>query len=177
MSVCEEAARAPLKGVAQCRAFGSSFTPLTSGDPAIGQPFAGIAAPGAASGSAPAPSAAGLDGFRAALERLQHRLEEATRPSRFKPVEDLSLAQIVFGDPPQPPAVVGEILDLSRDGMKIALAVSQPVEVDQRCQLLVGPPEAECYELTGTVRWVDRNPYITVFGLALQDATVHVPPA
>ena len=41
--------------------------------------LAGIAAPGAASGSAPAPSAAGLDGFRAALERLQHRLEEATR--------------------------------------------------------------------------------------------------
>ncbi len=173
MSVCEEAARAPLKGVAQCRGFGSSYTPLTSGDPAIDKPFAGIAAPGAAS----APSAAGLDGFRAALERLQHRLEEATRPSRFKPVEDLSLAQIVFGDPPQPPAVVGEILDLSRDGMKIALSVSQPVEVDQRCQLLVGPPEAECYELMGTVRWVDRNPYITVFGLALQDATVHVPPA
>lgn len=92
-------------------------------------------------------------------------------------MEDLSLAQIVFGDPPQPPPVVGEILDLSRDGMKIALAVSQPVEVDQRCQLLVGPPEAECYELMGTVRWVDRNPYITVFGLALQDATVHKPQA
>ena len=61
--------------------------------------------------------------------------------------------------------------------MKIALAVSQAVEVDQRCHLLVGPPEAECYELMGTVRWVDRNRYITVFGLAWQDASVHLPPA
>jgi hypothetical protein len=25
------------------------------------------------------------------------------------------------------------------------------------------------------VRWVDRNPYITVFGLALKDATLHNP--
>jgi len=119
----------------------------------------------------------GLDGFRDALERLQHRLEEANRPSRFKPVEDLSLARILFGDRSGAAPVVGEILDLSRDGMKIALAVSHPVEVDQDCHLLVGPPESECYELHGTVRWVDRNPYITVFGLALRDATLHNPSA
>jgi len=49
--------------------------------------------------------------------------------------------------------------------------------VDQRCHLLVGPPEAECYELMGMVRWVDRNPSITVFGLDLHDASVQVPPA
>jgi hypothetical protein len=110
-----------------------------------------------------------------ALERLQHRLEEATRPTRFKPIEDLSLARILIGDPRAARPVVGEILDLSPDGMKIALAVSQPVEVDQLCNLLVGAPEGECYELVGTVRWVDRNPYITVFGLALEDATLHNP--
>jgi hypothetical protein len=156
---------------------GQRLNSLTSGDPAIGKLLAEIAVSDTASGAGPAPNPAGLDGFRVALERLQHRLEKATRPSRFKPVEDLSLAQIAFGDPPQPLAVVGEILDLSRDGMKIALAVSQAVEVDQRCHLLVAPPEAECYELMGTVRWVDRNRYITVFGLALQDASVHLPPA
>jgi hypothetical protein len=47
--------------------------------------------------------------------------------------------------------------------------------VDQVCNLLVGAPEGECYELVGTVRWVDRNPYITVFGLALEDGTLHNP--
>ncbi len=117
----------------------------------------------------------GLSGFRAALESLQSRLDAASRPSRFKPVEDLSLARILFGEVPSGPPVVGEILDLSRDGMKIALEVSQTVELDQTCHLLVGPPDGECYQLLGTVRWVDRNPYITVFGLALRDATLHNP--
>ena len=117
----------------------------------------------------------GLSGFRAALESLQSRLDEASRPSRFKPIEDLSLARILFGEVPSGAPVVGEILDLSRDGMKIALEVSQTVEVDQTCHLLVGPPDGECYQLMGTVRWVDRNPYITVFGLALMDATLHNP--
>ncbi len=117
----------------------------------------------------------GLSGFRAALESLQSRLDEASRPSRFKPIEDLSLARILFGEVPSGAPVVGEILDLSRDGMKIALSVSQSVEVDQTCHLLVGPPDGECYQLMGTVRWVDRNPYITVFGLALMDATLHNP--
>ena len=127
-------------------------------------------------GDATAPEAGGgLSGFRAALESLQSRLDAASRPSRFKPVEDLSLARILFGEVPSGAPVVGEILDLSRDGMKIALAVSQSVDVDQTCHLLVGPPDGECYQLLGTVRWVDRNPYITVFGLALKDATLHNP--
>jgi len=134
-------------------------------------PASAASIPGTAAGGG------GLDGFREALDRLQHRLREANRPSRFKPVEDLTLARILFGDPPAGIPVVGEILDLSRDGMKVALAISQTVEVDQPCHLLVGPPEAECYELHGTVRWVDRNPCITVFGLALQEATLHNPEA
>ncbi len=132
-------------------------------DPASGELMLGAAEGG------------GLDGFRMALERLQHRLQEANRPSRFKPVEDLSLARLLFGDPPAGTPVVGEILDLSRDGMKIALAVSQTVEVDAPCHLLVGQPQGECFELHGIVRWVDRNPYITVFGLALQEALLHNP--
>lgn len=148
---------------------------MTPGDPASGAPPLPppLAAPGA--GVADGASGGGLDGFRDALDRLQHRLQEASRPSRYKPVEDLSLARILFGDPTRSTPVVGEILDLSRDGMKIALAVSQEVQVDQECHLLVGNPDSECYELAGTVRWVDRNPYITVFGLALREATLHNP--
>ena len=152
-----------------------SCRPLTPGDPAFGTPSPQLPGPAPWGDTSPASAAAGLDGFRLALERLENRLEEATRPTRFKPIKDLSLARILFGDPRAATPVVGEILDFSRDGMKIVLAVSHPVEVDQLCNLLVGPPEAECYELEGTVRWVDRNPYITVFGLALQNATLHNP--
>lgn len=159
--------------------FGCRFRPLTPGDQATGESMPRSAA---ASSRIPPPASgrtggSGLNGFREALDHLQHRLEEANRPSRFKPLEDLTLARLLFGDPRAGTPVVGEILDLSRDGMKIALAVSHPVEVDQDCHLLVGPPESECYELHGTVRWVDRNPYITVFGLALRDATLHNPSA
>lgn len=108
-----------------------------------------------------------LERFRVAFEGLQELLQEASRSDRYKPSDDLTLTRIRFGDLLGAPEVVGEILDLNADGMKIAMAVSHPVEVDQRCQLRVGPPEADGYELVGTVRWVDRNPYITVFGLAL----------
>ena len=136
---------------------------LTSSD----QPFLDPEAP---SGT----PAGGLDSFRAALEDLRHRLEEASRPSRFKPTEDLSLARLRLGDH-RAQEVVGEIVDLSPNGLKIALAAGQPVEVDQTCHLQVGAPGRDFYELLGTVRWVDRNPYITVFGLALRDATHHSP--
>ena len=148
---------------------------MTPGDPAFGTPSPQVPGPAPWGEASPASAAAGLDGFRLALERLEHRLEEANRPSRFKPIKDLSLVRILFGDPRAATPVVGEILDFSRDGMKIVLAVSHPVEVDQVCNLLVGAPEAECYELEGTVRWVDRNPYITVFGVGLQNATLHNP--
>lgn len=110
-----------------------------------------------------------LERFRAAFEGLQELLQESSRSDRYKPSEDLTLARIRFGDPQGGADVVCEILDLNADGMKIAMAVSHAVEVDQRCQLRVGAPEADGYELVGTVRWVDRNPYITVFGLALDD--------
>ena len=152
-----------------------SCRPLTPGDPAFGTPSPQVPGPAPWGEASPASAGAGLDGFRLALERLEHRLEEANRPSRFKPIKDLSLVRILFGDPRAATPVVGEILDFSRDGMKIVLAVSHPVEVDQVCNLLVGAPEAECYELVGTVRWVDPNPYITVFGVGLQNATLHNP--
>jgi hypothetical protein len=105
-----------------------------------------------------------------ALESLQPFLDHSSRPQRFKPTQHLSIARILFDELVDATPVVGEILDLSRDGIKIALAVSQPVEVDQTCHLLVGRPDGACHRLLGHVRWVERNPYITVLGLALRDA-------
>ena len=113
----------------------------------------------------------GLERFRQVLQDLQELLEQATRSERYKPSEDLSLARVRIGDAPAAIDAIGEILDLSADGIKIALGASHPVEVDQRCRLNVGATGSPTYALLGRVRWVERNPYITVFGLSLEDVS------
>jgi c-di-GMP-binding flagellar brake protein YcgR len=59
----------------------------------------------------------------------------------------------------------GEILDISADGMKIALSGSHPIALHQICRIRAGDPDATVYRLTGNVRWVDTHPLITVFGI------------
>lgn len=117
-----------------------------------------------------------LDRFRYALQRLNDRLQQAVRPDRFKPPEDLTLARVSFTDRQGSP-LVGEIIDIGADGMKIALAGGETVAVGETCELQVGADDAEHYELSGSVRWVQSHPYITVFGVLLDSAElVETPP-
>ena len=110
-----------------------------------------------------------LDRYRLALQRLQHRLDEGVRCDRLKPPTNLVLAQLTFEDGG---CVPGEILDLSPDGMKVALDAGYPVGVDQTCRIRVGAPQSEHFDLSGTVRWVETCSFITVFGLRLERAEV-----
>lgn len=114
--------------------------------------------------------------FRNALEDRQDQLEEASRPSRFKPPTDLTLVEIRFGtdsDPGTLQPLVGEILDISVDGMKIALNGAHPIDRNQSCRIIAAVPDAPgaaAYRLVGNVRWVDSHPLVTVFGIQFEAA-------
>ena len=113
-----------------------------------------------------------LERFREALERQRSRLLEASRDSRYKPPTDLASASLALaGDGASAAEMVAEILDLSGDGMKVAIAAGPPVRVGQTCSLLFEPDSGESFALLGEVRWVESSAFITVFGIALLQAT------
>lgn len=113
-----------------------------------------------------------LDRYRRALQRLQHYLEAGARTDRFKPPENFALAQVRFGDGSAAP-LTGEIVDISPDGMKLALEGGHPIAVDLPCHLDIGAGGNEWFELEGLVRWVDNHPLITVIGVQLSAVEVH----
>jgi len=106
-----------------------------------------------------------LERFRQALDRLQAQLVATPRPSRFKPTSHLMQAEVCLEEDIDGEPAMGEILDLSPDGMKIAMDTSVALEPDQLCQLVVTTDDEETFHLKGTVRWVEAHPYITVFGV------------
>ena len=115
--------------------------------------------------------------FKLALTQLQGHLLEASRPDRYKPDENFALASVCFGvDGDFGAPSVGEILDVSLDGMKIALGVGPLLEMEQACRIVV-EGQGQTYELLGRVRWVEVSPFITVFGVALDQAAIHSGPA
>lgn len=109
-----------------------------------------------------------LSRFRTALHELQDELEHASRPSRFKPPVDLSLVRVQPDPGSEATPLSGEIVDLSPEGMKIALTGRHEFHVDQPCRILAGSPDTTVYDLLGTIRWIETHPLITVFGIRLE---------
>ncbi|WP_259725934.1 PilZ domain-containing protein [Synechococcus sp. CS-1332] len=66
--------------------------------------------------------------------------------------------------------VLGEVLDLSVDGMKVAIEAGHDLTVGHHCSVVVGDGEGETYDLTGIVRWIEATSYISVIGLSLNSA-------
>jgi hypothetical protein len=111
-----------------------------------------------------------LDRFRIAFRKLEGRLQEATRSTRFKPPSNLATARIHFKIDSSDQGLLGEVLDLSVDGMKIAIEAGHGLTVDQICRVEIGDEEGECYSLLGNVRWVVHSSHIIVFGISLNSA-------
>ncbi|MEB3243456.1 MAG: PilZ domain-containing protein [Cyanobacteriota bacterium] len=59
-----------------------------------------------------------------------------------------------------------QILELSSEGVNIAVKGGQGVRSGQQGRLLIGPPEGDHYELPVAVSWVEPDAPIAVLGLA-----------
>lgn len=111
-----------------------------------------------------------LERFQNAFRRLEERLLEASRSDRFKPPTGLATARLHQESINGSEGVLGEVLDMSADGMKIAIEASHDLAVGQHCSVVVGDGEGETYDLRGTVRWIEATSYISVIGLSLDSA-------
>ncbi len=111
-----------------------------------------------------------LEQFRVAFRRLEERLQAASRSDRFKPPTGLATARLHQESMGAAEGVLGEVLDLSVDGMKLAIEASHDLEVGQHCSVVVGDGEGETYDLRATVRWIEATSYISVIGLSLDSA-------
>jgi hypothetical protein len=120
-----------------------------------------------------------LERFRQALHREQQHLVEASRASRFKPPTDLTSAELsLLGDDGSSSApITAEILDLSGDGMKIAISPGPDLREGQICLLRFQPNASEGYQLRGAVRWLEASTFILVFGIQLLVTTSSAPEA
>jgi hypothetical protein len=111
-----------------------------------------------------------LERFRQAFRRLEERLQEASRSDRFKPPTGLATARLHMESMGVPAGVLGEVLDLSLDGIKMAIEAGHHLAVGHHCSVVVGDGEGETYDLRGTVRWIEATSYISVVGLSLDSA-------
>lgn len=68
------------------------------------------------------------------------------------------------------PDTTCEILELSREGVNIAIKGGKAVHKGQHGRLLIGPPEGDHYELPVDVAWVEAASSIAVLGLAIPSA-------
>lgn len=122
-------------------------------------------------------AAGSLESFKQSLARLRGSLEEASRNARFKPPTDLAAGALHLlppgrsyspeSAPPGGEGIVAEILDVSSEGMKLAISDGQTVQTGQGCHLTVSCGPSERFALGGTVRWVEQSSFITVFGIQL----------
>jgi hypothetical protein len=111
-----------------------------------------------------------LERFREAFRRLEKRLEEASRSDRFKPPTGLATARLHFESRQPSEGVFAEVLDLSADGLKVAIEAGHRPAVGHPCNVVVGDGEGETYDLRGTIRWIEATSYISVIGLSLDSA-------
>ena len=112
--------------------------------------------------------AADLERFRQALERRRSQLLEASRSSRYRPPTDLATAQVSLpGEGAGSTPILAEILDLSGDGLRVAISPGPNLRVGQICLLRFEPESGDGFHLTGEVRWVEASAHIVVFGIRL----------
>jgi hypothetical protein len=60
-----------------------------------------------------------------------------------------------------------EILELSSEGVNIAISKGRAVRQGQHGRLLIGSPEGDHYELPVDVSWVEPEASFSVLGLSL----------
>jgi hypothetical protein len=111
-----------------------------------------------------------LQRFQQAFRRLKERLQQASRSDRFKPPSGLATARLHTEPMGVSAGVLAEVLDLSVDGMKMAIEASRHLCAGHHCRVMVGDGEGETYDLRGTVRWIEATSYISVIGLSLDSA-------
>ena len=105
--------------------------------------------------------------FRVALSKLDslETANERRSDVRYVPSASLSCAKVRLGS--EDPIHDADVVDLSVNGIRLALAAGIQCQEGDPCQIIFDPDEGTTWTLDGQIRWVTQHPYITVFGVLL----------
>ena len=109
-----------------------------------------------------------LAAFRSAL-RQQNGLvpvENRRQEPRYTPVGSLARARVFLAASAGP--VDADVVDLSLNGLRLAVPPEAMPEVGIACGIQLTPDGRRILQLQGQIRWVERHPLITVFGVLLE---------
>jgi hypothetical protein len=112
-----------------------------------------------------------LAAFRTAL-RLQNGLvpaEDRRQEPRYTPVGPLARAKVVLSASAGP--IDADVVDLSLNGLRLAVPPDALPETGLSCGIQLTPDGRRILQLQGEIRWVERHPLITVFGVLLESDT------
>lgn len=114
--------------------------------------------------------------FHRAIHQLE-RLEPSSdrrKQQRYAPVGPLARARVSFDG-----GVTGEVadvVDLSFNGLRLAVAACCTCREGDRCTIEISPDGAMLLSLDAEVRWVKTHPFITVFGVLLNPDQIELQP-
>lgn len=114
--------------------------------------------------------------FRQAIAKLDRMDSSSDRRHeiRYAPSESLSKASVQFRLGPG--RWDADVIDLSPNGIRLALPPGETFREGERCQILISPNPSTIWALEGEIRWVTLHPYITVFGVLLDPDNVPMAP-
>ena len=98
------------------------------------------------------------------VKRRAEELYERRREQRHNPLPEHAQALVSFVRRVGMQTIQAEVLDVSRDGMRLAAFAHQTIEPDDRCQITVEGSDT-LINRWATVRWVEAHPLIRVFGV------------
>jgi len=112
-----------------------------------------------------------LAAFRSAL-RQQNGLvpaEDRRQEPRYTPVGPLARAKVILAASAAP--IDADVVDLSLNGLRLAVTPEAIPEAGISCTIQLTPDGRRTLQLQGEIRWVERHPLITVFGVLLKSDT------
>lgn len=111
-----------------------------------------------------------LAAFRTALRQQTGLVpaEDRRQEPRYTPVGHLARARVSVG--PASPLVDADVVDLSLNGLRLAVAPDVQPKPGTACTIQLTPNGSRILKLQGEIRWVERHALITVFGVQLSSA-------
>ena len=112
-----------------------------------------------------------LAAFRSAL-RQQIGLvaaQDRRQEPRYTPVGHLARAKVILSAAEG--LIDADVVDLSLTGLRLAVPPEVNPEAGLSCKIQLTPDGRRILQLQGEIRWVERHPLISVFGVLLGSGT------
>ena len=112
-----------------------------------------------------------LAAFRSALRQQSGLVpvEDRRQDRRYTPVGPLARAKVILPSDAGP--IDADVVDLSEHGLRLAVPPGVNPEPGMSCKIQLTPDGRRILQLQGEIRWMERHPLISVFGVLLESGS------